>query len=80
MLKEARARYEKGRLVMADGSETPPDGAEVIVIYQAPSSAPADLDELYGSWAGKFGPGFDIEKELRAIRSGWKRRLGDDRG
>ncbi len=87
MLKEVRARYEKGRLVIAEGSE-PPDGAEVIVVYQTPpaaensakDSAKDSDDELYGSWAGKFPADFDIEKELAAIRSGWKKRLEDTSG
>ena len=95
MLKEVRARYEKGRLVIAEGSE-PPDGAEVIVVYQTPAAAEGSAkdsdDELYGSWAGKFPADFDIDEALREIRSGWKprrldnvvdptrRRLGDARG
>ena len=80
MLKEVRARYEKGRLVVAEGAEPPPDGAEVTVVYESEPPAPAEGDETYGSWAGKFPPDFDIEKELAAIRSGWKRRLEDTSG
>lgn len=79
MLKEIRARYEKGRLVVADGAKLPPDGAEVIVVYRTGGEAAA-TDELYGAWAGKFPEGFDIEKELRDIRSGWQERLGDIHG
>ncbi len=75
MLKEVKARYEKGRLVVPEGRETPPDGAEVIVIYQAPPPDEPHDDDLYGSWANRFDPGFDIEEALREIRSGWKRRL-----
>ncbi len=45
MLKEARARYEGGRLVMADGSEPPPEGAEVVVVYQPPEHEPAGGDK-----------------------------------
>lgn len=80
MRKEARARYENGRLVVAEGCEPPPDGAEVTVIYEGEPPAPAEGDETYGSWACKFPPDFDIEKELEAIRSGWQRRLEDTGG
>ena len=80
MLREVRGRYDKGRLVVPEGRETPPDGAEVIVIYQTPSPEEPHDEDLYGSWAGRFDCGFDIEKELREIRFGWKRRLGEARG
>ena len=79
MLKEIRARYEKGKLVLADGAEPPPDGAELVVVYQTGEEAPG-AGELYGAWAGKFPEGFDIEKELREVRSGWQTRLGHVHG
>ncbi len=79
MLKEIKARYEKGRLVLADGAKPPPDGTELVVVYQTTEEAPG-AGELYGAWAGKFPEGFDIEKELREVRAGWQSRLGDIHG
>ena len=76
MVKKLRARFEGGKLVIPQGSEAPPDGSEVIVIFHAKGQAQQG-GELCGSWAGKFPEGFDIEKELREIRSGWKKKLGD---
>jgi hypothetical protein len=80
MLKELRARYEKGRLVTPEGLEPPPDGAEVLVIYEAPPRtmrAPAPDGRTRGAWAGRFPPDFDIDRELAEIRSGWMKRLED---
>ena len=68
MLKEIRARYEHGKLVFPDGTESPPDGAEVIVVYQgAPSDA--GTDDLYGAWAGKFPKDFDLDEALKEVRA-----------
>ncbi len=75
MLKEIKARYEKGRLVLADGAKPPPDGTELVVVYQTAEEAPV-AGELYGAWAGKFPEDFDIEKELREVRAGWQAMPG----
>ena len=76
MVKKARARYEGGKLVMLDGAQAPPEGSEVVVTYRSEDMASQGSIELYGSWAGKFPEGFDIDKELREIRSSWEKNLG----
>ena len=77
MVKKIKARYEGGKLVIPDGTELPPEGSEVIVIFRTEDRASKADDELYGRWADKFPKDFDVEKELREIRSGWKKKLGD---
>ncbi len=77
MVKKIKARYEGGKLIIPDGSEAPPDGSEVIVVFRTDGQAGEGDDELYGRWADKFPEGFDVEKELREIRSGWKKKLDD---
>lgn len=77
MVRKIKARYEGGKLIVPEGTETPPEGSEVTVIFRAEDGSYEGADELRGSWAGKFPEGFDIDKELREIRSGWKKKLGD---
>ena len=79
MLKQVKARYEHGRLVAREGASMPPDGTEVLVVFEAgPSSSRAS--SLYGAWRGAFPSGMDLDGELRRIRSAWTERLENTRG
>jgi hypothetical protein len=71
MLKELRARYEKGKLVMGDGAEAPPDGAEVIVVYQSPSSDPPPLAGLAGRSKPVFRSAAEVDAFIRRERGAW---------
>ena len=71
MLKEARARYEKGRLVIADGAEAPPDGSEVIVVYQGAPSELTPLATLAGRSKPSFGSAAEVDAFLRQERDAW---------
>ena len=71
MLKEVRARYEKGRLVMADGADAPPDGAEVIVVYHSPSSDLPPLAALAGRSKPAFKSAAEVDAFIRQERDAW---------
>ena len=71
MLKELRARYEKGRLVMADGADVPPDGAEVIVVYHGPSPGLRLLADLAGRSEPAFRSAAEVDKFIRRERDAW---------
>ena len=71
MHKELRARYEKGKLVMSDGAEAPPEGAEVIVVYDSPSSGLPTLASLAGRSRPAFSSAAEVDSFIRRERGAW---------
>ena len=71
MLKQVLARYEKGKLVIGDGAEPPPEGAEVVVVYDSPSSDLPPLAGLAGRSRPAFGSAAEVDAFLRRERGAW---------
>jgi hypothetical protein len=77
MLKELRARVHDGKIVLEQSCERPPEGAEVIVVYESGTRTAVARRSPYGLWKDAFGRSVDIDAELRALRAQSSARLGD---
>ena len=68
-----KAIYKNGRLIFCDSEEIPEDGTEVTVSFAKHPKTVAP--SLRGSWAKYLPKDFDLDAELRKIRSEWEREM-----
>lgn len=75
MIVSARAIYKDGRFIFHNSDEVPEDGTEVVVNFIKTQEKPAY--SLRGSWAKYFPKDFDIDEDLRQIRTEWEKEIDE---
>lgn len=80
MLKTVEAIYKNKRFIIGKKREYPKEGSNVLIVFEAnkkekDSSKKIENKSLYGIWSKKIPQTFNVENELREVRSGWKKHL-----
>jgi len=75
LIVSAKAIYKDGRLIFYNSDEVPEDGAKVVVNFEKPQKK--SIQPLRGSWAKYFPEDFDIDKELKEIRTEWEKEIDE---
>lgn len=75
MIVTARAIYKGGRLIFYNSDEVPEDGAEVVVNFE--KHPPKYKYSLQDSWAKYFTEEFDLDEELKQIRTEWEKEIDE---
>ena len=75
LIVSARAIYKDGRFIFHNSDEVPEDGTEVVINFIKQQEKPAY--SLQDSWAKYFPEDFDIDEDLRQIRTEWEKEIDE---
>jgi len=75
LIVSARAIYKDGRFIFHNSDEVPEDGTEVVINFVKPQKK--ITESLRGSWAKYFPKDFDINEDLRQIRTEWEKEIDE---
>jgi len=75
LIVSARAIYKDGKLIFFDQDEVPKDGTQVVVNFVKQQKKPAY--SLQDSWAKYFPEDFDIDEDLKQIRTEWEKEIDE---
>ena len=75
LIVSARAIYKDGQFVFHNSDEVPENGTEVVINFVKQHKKPAY--SLQDSWAKYFPEDFDIDEELRKIRTEWEKEIDE---